>query len=118
MGPESRRRAERRGSAARPIQCRGHELSGPSVLVPSPGSDNPWRGWGEFLQVQGSGLAIGAVPNVPFVLGTNNTQRVRITAAGVQVFGTFANSSSREYKEDIEALTADEALEGLKGWSR
>jgi hypothetical protein len=71
-------------------------------------------GWSELLHVAGNGLAIGTLTNVPFIMGANNLKRIQVTNAGVEVFGTFTNSSSREYKEDIQTLTAEEALEGLK----
>jgi hypothetical protein len=70
-------------------------------------------GWGEFLHVAGNGLAIGTITNVPVVIGANNTERIRATGAGVEVFGTFTNSSSRDYKEDIRDLTANEAVSAL-----
>jgi hypothetical protein len=70
-------------------------------------------GWSEVLHVAGNGLAIGTLTNVPFIMGANNLKRIQVTNAGVEVFGTFTNSSSREYKEDIRPLTSAEALTTL-----
>jgi hypothetical protein len=72
-------------------------------------------GWGEMLLAAGNGFAIGTVANKPLLLGANNTKRVEITGTGVTVFGTFTNSSSREYKERIEAVGSAEALSALVG---
>ena len=70
-------------------------------------------GWSELLHVAGNGLAIGTLTNVPFIMGANNLKRIQVTNAGVEVFGTFTNSSSREYKEDIRPLASAEALATL-----
>jgi hypothetical protein len=72
-------------------------------------------GWNEMLAVTGNGFAIGTLTDVPLVLGANNQMRLRATNAGVEVFGTFTNSSSRDYKEDIRTLEATEAVEALAG---
>jgi hypothetical protein len=71
-------------------------------------------GWGEILlPTGGNGLAIGTVGNVPLILGANSQMRLRANNAGVEVFGTFTNSSSRSYKEDISTLGTKEAAETL-----
>jgi hypothetical protein len=70
-------------------------------------------GWAEMLHVSGNGLAIGTLTNVPLIMGANNTKRIQVTSTGVEVFGTFTNSSSREYKEHIQDLTAKEAVTAL-----
>jgi Chaperone of endosialidase len=72
-------------------------------------------GWNEMLGVTGNGFAIGTLGNVPLVLGANSQMRLRATSAGVEVFGTFTNSSSRDYKEAIRSLDASEAAEALAG---
>jgi Chaperone of endosialidase len=72
-------------------------------------------GWNEMLAVTGNGFAIGTFADVPLVLGANSLMRVRVTSAGVEVFGTLTNSSSREYKEAIRSLGATEAAEALAG---
>ncbi len=72
-------------------------------------------GWAELLAVGGNGLVMGTVVNVPVIIGANNVQRILANAAGVTVFGTFTNSSSREYKEGIESVASDEARTALAG---
>ncbi|MGE3509644.1 MAG: tail fiber domain-containing protein [Vicinamibacterales bacterium] len=72
-------------------------------------------GWNEMLAVSGNGFAIGTFTDVPLVLGANSQMRLRATTAGVEVFGTFTNSSSRDYKEGIRTLGASEAVEALAG---
>jgi Chaperone of endosialidase len=72
-------------------------------------------GWNEMLAVTGNGFAIGTLGDVPLVLGANSQMRLRATNAGVEVFGTFTNSSSRDYKEAIRSLDASEAAEALAG---
>jgi Chaperone of endosialidase len=68
-----------------------------------------------MLAVTGNGFALGTLADVPLVLGANNQMRLRATNAGVEVFGTFTNSSSRDYKEAIRTLDAAEATEALAG---
>ena len=70
-------------------------------------------GWAELLAVGSNGLALGATTNIPVIIGTNNTERIRVTNLGVQVFGVFTNSSSRTYKEEIRSLTSGEAAAAL-----
>jgi Chaperone of endosialidase len=72
-------------------------------------------GWSEMLAVTGNGFAIGTFADVPLVLGANSQMRLRATNAGVEVFGTFTNSSSRDYKEGIRSLDATEAMTALAG---
>jgi Chaperone of endosialidase len=72
-------------------------------------------GWNEMLAVTGNGFAIGTFNDTPLVLGANSQMRLRATSAGVEVFGTFTNSSSRDYKEAIRSLDAAEATEALVG---
>jgi Chaperone of endosialidase len=72
-------------------------------------------GWSELLAVGGNGLVMGTASNLPVIIGANNVQRILANAAGVTVFGTFTNSSSREYKEGIEAVASDEARTALAG---
>jgi Chaperone of endosialidase len=72
-------------------------------------------GWAEMLLVAGNGLAIGTTSNTSVILGANNTKRVEITGTGVTVFGTFTNSSSRDYKDHITTLSTEEAMSALAG---
>jgi Chaperone of endosialidase len=72
-------------------------------------------GWNEMLAVTGNGFAIGTFNDTPLVLGANSQMRVRVTNAGVEVFGTLTNSSSRDYKEAIRSLDATEAMTALAG---
>jgi Chaperone of endosialidase len=72
-------------------------------------------GWNEMLAVTGNGFAIGTFNDTPLVLGANSQMRLRATNAGVEVFGTFTNSSSRDYKEGIRSLDATEAMTALAG---
>jgi len=49
--------------------------------------------WTELLQVAGNGLIIGTIPNTPLILGTNNVNRVQVTASGDVGIGTTTPSS-------------------------
>ena len=90
-------------------------------------------GWTEFLTVAGNGLAIGTLTASPLIIGTNNTDRLHIlnngnigmsvaapihplqmaSGAHVTAGGAWTNASSREVKDDIRSLTADEARSTL-----
>lgn len=49
--------------------------------------------WAELLQVSGNGLTIGTLTNTPIILGTNNVNRVQVTASGDVGIGTTTPSS-------------------------
>ncbi|HWM92934.1 MAG TPA: tail fiber domain-containing protein [Thermoanaerobaculia bacterium] len=90
--------------------------------------------WAEFLQVSGNGLIIGTVVDKPLILGTNSANRVHIAADGniglgmtsptsplhhssgatLTAGGVWTNASSRESKQEIAGLPADEALATLR----
>jgi hypothetical protein len=86
-------------------------------------------GWTEALAVTGNGLAIGTLGATPLIIGTNNADRIHILSNGnigmgqaapvhplqmasgahVTAGGVWTDVSSREAKDDIQSLTADEA---------
>ena len=86
-------------------------------------------GWTEMLTVAGNGLALGTLGAAPLVIGTNNADRLHILGNGnigmgqpapvhplqmasgahVTAGGVWTDVSSREAKDDIRSLTADEA---------
>ena len=59
-------------------------------------------GWAEFLQVTGNGLIMGTLADKPLILGTNNANRLHITATGNVGIGTASPGS----KLDIVANAA------------
>lgn len=48
----------------------------------------PLASWAEFLQVTGNGLIMGTLADKPLILGTNNANRLHITATGNVGIGT------------------------------
>ena len=86
-------------------------------------------GWTEMLGVAGNGFALGTLGATPIIIGTNNADRLHILANGnigmgqpapvhplqmasgahVTAGGVWTSVSSREAKDDIRSLTADEA---------
>jgi Chaperone of endosialidase len=86
-------------------------------------------GWTELLGVAGNGFALGTLGAAPIIIGTNNADRIHILANGnigmgqpapvhplqmasgahVTAGGVWTSVSSREAKDDIRSLTADEA---------
>lgn len=59
-------------------------------------------GWGELAMYEGNGLAVGTANNKPLILGTNDVNRVQITATGNVGIGTTVPGA----KLDIEANAA------------
>jgi endosialidase-like protein len=79
-------------------------------------------GWGELAMYEGNGLAVGTANNTPLILGTNDVNRVHITAAGNIGIGTttpanrlhvFGNAGTNKVliQEANGTTTARELLE-------
>jgi Chaperone of endosialidase len=76
----------------------------------------------------GDTIRINAIANNPFVILTNSTERIRFPAPGGNVItaangaflsagGVWTNASSRELKQDVAELSAEQAVGTLKSLS-
>ena len=64
------------------------------------------------LYIRGNLSVAGATLSYPLVVGTDNTNG---NGAHVTAGGSWTNGSSREFKEDITSLDADDAFSALDG---